>query len=161
MEQASEILSQICGYMDAEQYRYHVREDPPMIQTGFGTRTGAYQVSIVTYSDRPVLGLYVPLPLVVPEDRRTAVAETITRANFGMCLGAFEMDMSDGRLMFKSAMPIGDATISHQQFRDLLGSAMAMVDLYFRSFVRLLYGDDLSPAEVIAEVEMARRPAAQ
>ena len=38
-----------------------------------------------------------------PEARRAAVAEFITRVNYGMVLGNFEMDYSDGEIRYKTS----------------------------------------------------------
>ena len=154
MEQAKEILHQVCDFMDADKLFYQVRDDAPVIRTGFRGDAAAFDIMIMASAIPPVLGIYVNIPVVVPEPRRAAMAETVARANLGLCLGCFDLDMSTGQLAFRTTMPIPEATITHGQFRHLLGSATVVVDGYFPAFVRLLYGDDLSPAEVIAEVEM-------
>ncbi|MDE3175249.1 MAG: YbjN domain-containing protein [Pseudomonadota bacterium] len=39
-----------------------------------------------------------------PEPRRAAMQELLTRANFGMFVGAFELDLDDGEIRFKTAV---------------------------------------------------------
>ena len=94
-------------------------------------------------------------PVVVPETRRVEMAETVTRANYGLLLGGFQLDMSDGELVFHASMPVPDGAVTCEQFHQLFDASAWSVSTYARAFNRLLYGDDLSPAEVIAEVEMA------
>ena len=153
MEEAREILDQVCGFLDADELGYSVREDAPVIDTAYRGDSAYFKVVIFVRGD--VLAGYVRSLLIVPEDRRKEVAEAITRANTSVLIGGFKLDLSDGDLGFGVSMPIADSTLTHEQFRELLGSAFCAVDRYHRAFCRLLYGDDLSPAEVIAEVEMA------
>ena len=55
------------------------------------------------------------LPVFVPENRRAAVAETITRFNYGMVFGNLEMDFADGevrvRTIAEAAGALGDKMI--------------------------------------------------
>ncbi len=147
-------LSHVCRYLDDDQFAYHLREDGSGIDTGFRGKTGTFSAVITVRENPPILGVFIRIPLVVPEDRRAAVAETVVRANYGLSIGSFDMDMSDGTVGFRATMPIADAMATHGQFRDLMGASLWTVDRYHRAFGRLLFGDDLSPAEVIAEVDM-------
>ena len=92
---------------------------------------------------------------IVPEDRRREFAEAVVRANYTLMLGRFDLDLRDGEMEFHNCMPVAGGEITTEQFGDLLYSSIVTADRYARAFYRLLYGDDLSPAEVIAEVEMA------
>lgn len=150
-----EMLKQICGYLNDDGFRYHLRASSGVIETGFRARSGTFPMVIFLREEPAVLGVLVRLADVVPEARRPEMAEAISRANYGLSLGCFELDMSDGEMDFRIAMPTGGATVSREQLRALLGAAMWTTSRYHRAFARLLYGDDLSPAEVIAEVEMA------
>ena len=79
------------------------------------------------------------------------------RANYGLAVGAFDLDMADGELSFRLGFPVADAILTSDQFRHAVVAALWTCDMYVRAFKRFLYGDDLSPVEVIAEVEMARK----
>ena len=101
------------------------------------------------------LVLIVRNALIVPEDQRVRMAELITRANFGFYIGSFDLDFSDGELVFRASMPAPDGCFTQEQCRSLIYTAMSTMDRYNHAFHRLIYGDDISPAEAVAEVEMA------
>lgn len=48
---------------------------------------------------------YHILPFNAPEEVRPAVSEFITRANYGLPFGNFEMDLTDGELRYKITIP--------------------------------------------------------
>jgi hypothetical protein len=147
-----ELLSR---YLDAGDLAHDLSRDGKAIEAGFAGKTGLFKVSVILWGDDPLrLFVSVRIPIVVPEKHRLAMAEAVTRANFGMTMGGFEMEMGAGFLGYRADMPVADGTVTEEQFRILLGGAMATADRYFPAFLRLIYGDDLSPAEVVAEVEM-------
>jgi hypothetical protein len=155
MDRTKEIVTLVCEFLEVADLGYRLRDDETSIEAGFRGKQAMFKV-IIGVRDEPLcLSVFVHIPILVPEDRRRHMAETINRANYGLGLGCFEMDASEGTMGFRSAMPVVDGTVTQDQIRDLLFSALMSVDQYHRAFNRLLYGDDLSPAEVIAEVEMS------
>lgn len=155
MEQAREIIDQVCTFLNEDSVRYHVRSESPAIDASFRGESGIFPVIIAARQDPAVLAVMVGVPVVTQEPRRVQMAEAVARANHGLTLGCFDFDMSTGDMHFRAAMPLGEGTLSHRQFRDLLGASITTASKYHRAYCRLLFGDDLSPAEVIAEIEMA------
>lgn len=148
------MINLLCDYFVQRDVRFSRRNDGEAVESNLRGRTRSFRLVLEVEESADLLLLRVPM-LYVPEALRPAMAEALTRANYSLCVGCFEMDLNDGELQFRSGFPLADGTITYQQFVDLIGSAHHAVDGYDRAFNRLLYGDDLSPAEVIAEVEMA------
>lgn len=48
----------------------------------------------------------------VPEDRRLALAEFLTRANYGLFIGNFEMDWQDGEVRYKTSIDVAGDRLS-------------------------------------------------
>jgi hypothetical protein len=105
--------------------------------------------------------IYTTPLLAVPEDKRPAVCEFITRANYGLPAGNFEMDWSDGELRYKVFL---DRMVlinnNKDASRTLFGAIFGSTRLWER------YGDNLlallqdtapgkSVSELIAEAESA------
>jgi hypothetical protein len=155
VERRSETLDRVCEFLDGQDWKYSISEDDSSIHTGFRDESGSFFLKIVAPECPPVLGVIVNLPLAVPENRRVAMAEAVARANYGLLLGCFDLDMSDGELGFRAVMPLEEAAPTEGQFGVLLLVSCATAVRYYRAFSRLVFCDDLSPAEVIAEVEMA------
>lgn len=148
-------LELICRYLEEDGFTCSLREDGAAVETSFRGRTGGFRLVVFIREEPGLVGVVVRVPEVAPEPKRPQVAEAIARANYGLTLGCFELDMSDGEIDFRVALPCHAAGLTREQFRAMMGSAMWTIDRYHRAFCRLIYGDDLSAAEVIAEVEMA------
>ncbi len=134
MERATEILNRVCEFLDADQIGYSLRDDAPVIDTGYRTESARFDILIFVHQD--VLSFTVRMPLVVPEKRRVEMAETIARASRSLLVGGFKLDFSDGDLEYQVSAPIADASLTHEQFRALSGAALGAVDRYQRAFGR-------------------------
>ena len=53
------------------------------------------------------LMFYAYSPINVPQDKRAAAAEYLTRCNWGLTFGSFEMDWADGQAAFRTSVPLG------------------------------------------------------
>lgn len=154
-------LDRVCEFLEEREFPYTVDREAQFIRTSCRGANGAYEVAICIGKRSRIVNLLLCIPIQVPESRRLEMAETITRANWMMRMGCFEMDMSDGQLGFRNAISLGASLIDDDQLWHLLLGSCAMADSYNRAFLRLLYADDLSPAEAIAEVEFAQEDSSE
>jgi hypothetical protein len=54
--------------------------------------------------EQDLILLYSVCPFRVPEERRAEVSEYLTRANYGLAAGNFELDFADGEVRYKTAL---------------------------------------------------------
>jgi hypothetical protein len=92
---------------------------------------------------------------IAPSSSNSRPCSVIARINYGLMIGGFALSLSDGNLHFRVALLLADAELTQEQFDRLIGASLWTVQRYHKAVCRLLYGDDLSPAEAVAEVEMA------
>src|SRR5699024_2156839 len=93
------------------------------------------------------------LPMKVAEDKRAAVSEYLTRANYGLHVGNFEMDMEDGEVRYKTTgVTDADTMPSLDVIRRLTYIGFSMFDRYIPSLLSIIYGGK-TPTEAIAEAE--------
>ncbi|MEJ7759260.1 MAG: YbjN domain-containing protein [Gemmatimonadaceae bacterium] len=90
----------------------------------------------------------------VPESIRPAVCELLTRANYGLRVGNFEMDMADGELRYKASIGVEGGTLVPRMVHLLIASASGVFDIYYPAVMKVVYGNQ-TPEEAIREVEGA------
>jgi hypothetical protein len=88
----------------------------------------------------------------VPEERRVAVAEFLTRANYGLRIGNFELDFADGEVRYKSSLDFEGEQLSDNLIRHAIYPAVEVMDKYLPGLLKVGFGG-ASPAEAIAEIE--------
>ncbi|MDM8007631.1 MAG: YbjN domain-containing protein [Phycisphaerae bacterium] len=148
------ILQQMIAFLEARQVNYRLNGDQTVIEIWFTCATAKVLVTVSVHPSG-TLCVVTHVPVVIPEGRRTAMAELIARINYDLLVGGFALNLSDGNLHFRITMPLADAELTQEQFDRLIGTSLWTVERYFKAVCRLLYGGDLSPAEAVAEVEMA------
>ena len=157
MNNAETTFDLVCSYLREMGYTFSACEESASADLTIIGRTSLLNIRVRVSNDPLLVLILVRMPTVVPDERRAQVAEVVARANYGMMVGCFDYNMSDGMLGYRVSLPLVDAAVTPEQFGAAWRTAFATADHYHRAFCRLLYGDDLSPAEVVAEVEMAEK----
>jgi hypothetical protein len=88
----------------------------------------------------------------VPETKNLAIAEFIARANFGMIIGNFELDFTDGEIRYKTSIDVEGANLTFLQIKRLVYANVMMMDQYLPGIMSLL-DSDVSPKDAIAQIE--------
>jgi hypothetical protein len=88
----------------------------------------------------------------IPEVARPAVAEFITRANYGLRVGNFELDYSDGEVRYKSSLDFEGETLTLNLIRNAIYPAVQTMDSYLPGLLKVAFGG-LTPFEAIEEIE--------
>jgi len=76
---------------------------------------------------------------LVPETRRAAVAEALSRINWRLGLGCFDRDWSDGEIHFRSSVSVWGGRLSPAMVRSLLFAGMSAQDRYHAALMRVVY----------------------
>jgi hypothetical protein len=80
------------------------------------------------------------IPLVAPEQRRSACAELLTRINVRLGLGHFDLDFSDGELRFLTSVPLGEKGELHADIIEhLIGGHHTIVDSFIPAISAVLF----------------------
>ncbi len=108
------------------------------------------------HEDIQVFVFYAVLPGAVPEPTRPAVAEFVTRANYGFRLGAFEMDYEDGEVRFRAGVDLEgtDPDGLVPLIRSCVAVSVSTADRYFPGLMSVVYGG-ASAKDAIMQVEGA------
>jgi len=97
---------------------------------------------------------YVVMPVRAPANMRVAVAEYITRANYGLRIGNFEMDFDDGEVRYKSSLDFESVGLTPGLIRNTIYPAVQTMDRYLPGVLSVVFGGK-SAEEAIGSVEDA------
>ncbi|MBQ4050860.1 MAG: YbjN domain-containing protein [Oscillospiraceae bacterium] len=137
-------------YLDSQNWKYkHEEEKHRFI---FGMKLDCENVDgcmlVVTARDEEDLSCKALYEFKVPENSRPAVTEYITRANYGLFLGNFQMDLNDGELIYQTYAAFYDHRAMQQEVRRVIQVAIHMAERYGQGFYDIInYGVD--PAEAV------------
>jgi hypothetical protein len=76
-----------------------------------------------------------------PATHRKQTMEFVTRVNFDLVIGNFELNLDDGSVRFKSSIDFTGAELTATLIRDAIKSAMDAVEQYADALVEVMRGE--------------------
>ncbi len=98
---------------------------------------------------------YSVSPLKVPEEKRMEVSEYITRANYGLFIGNFELDFSDGEVRYKTSISFDQVKLTDHFIQPIVYINVLTMGQYLPGLSGIIYGN-LSPEEAVSLAEQGR-----
>lgn len=113
---------------------------------------GTFTVVVRSREAQSQLLIYALSPSMVPKTRRADVGEFLHRANFGMHLGNFELNLETGEVRYKAATDVSGGSLSPQAVEALATAAVVSIDRYEPGLIAVIEAKR-TPAEAVAMVE--------
>ncbi len=148
-QQAFETLGQ---FLEEDGWHPQQLEDRTIYGMGFAGDNGRVTCYAQVRVELEQFVFYVMAPAKTPEEKRQAMAEFITRANYGLRIGNFEMDFNDGEVRYKSSLDFEDVPLQPELIRNAIYPAVQTMDRYLPGIMGIIYGDK-APEAAIAEIE--------
>ncbi len=98
-----------------------------------------------------IVCLTVP-PMGADENNMTQVNEFITRANYGLNHGNFELDFRDGEIRYKTSLICGKEIPTFEQIKELLYINIMMIERYGNGLAEVMFGMS-TPEEAIRKID--------
>ncbi|MBU0552093.1 YbjN domain-containing protein [Myxococcota bacterium] len=146
------MLETALAFFEREGWPVQLPEGEDTLVTGYEGEHGKWSCFALIFraEERFVFYSIAPVPASAPQRQR--VAEFITRANYGLALGNFEMDFERGEIRYKTSIDVEGAALSEALVRQLVLQNVGVMDRYLPGLMSVLYSD-IAPAAAIAEVE--------
>jgi hypothetical protein len=68
------------------------------------------------------------------------VADFLTRANYGLIVGNFEMDLNDGEVRYKTSIDVEGDELTPALLRNLAYTNVKTMDRYLPGLMSVMYG---------------------
>lgn len=151
------LFEMVRDYFRQDKWNFQEVEDRPVLRMAFSGRNGQWLCVAIVYEERDQFVFYSIDQSYVSESQRAAVAEFLTRANYGLTVGNFEMDYEDGEVRYKTSIDFQGSQFTFEQFRALVYSNVFTMDRYFHALQMVMYGL-AEPRDAVAEAEMPLPP---
>ena len=100
-----ETIDQIREYLDKNDWKYEYDAEKNTIRSGVSVNSKIQSVKLALTFKEMGYTVYAFAPMGADEETRPAVMEYLTRANYGVRNGNFEIDLRDGEIRYKVYVP--------------------------------------------------------
>ena len=146
------LLDAVIGYLRADEWPFDMVKGENAVHVLFQGEHAQFNCFCEAREEQQQFLFYSLCPVTIPEHKRQEMAEYITRANFDMAIGNFEMDFVDGELRFKTSIDVEGSQLTPELLKPLLYANVLMMDQYLPGMMAIIYADK-SPEDAIKQVE--------
>jgi hypothetical protein len=146
------IFEAMAKFFKEDDWPFSQIEGKPILRMGFAGENGNWMCYAQAREEQEQFVFYSVCPVNTPEDKLPAIAEFVTRANYGLVIGNFELDLEDGEIRYKTSIDVEGDSLSAALIKNLVYTNIRMMDKYLPGIMSTIYGG-VSPKEAIAQVE--------
>lgn len=140
MSYSKQIANTLVSHMEEHEYRYEFDREEGIIRLRFKIKGKLDHVRFVLIIKDTHYVSYGCIDMNAEESQRKEVAEYLTRANFGLWFGNFELDMNDGEIRYKVCVDCDHTTLSGQMIERSLDIPIAMYQRYGDEMLKVMFG---------------------
>jgi hypothetical protein len=152
LDNALNACETLARFLEQDEWYPQEVEDLLLYRMAFAGKNGEMICFAQIEPELELFAFYAYAPVEVPAERRSAVAEFITRANCGMWIGNFELDYADGEVRYKGSVHFEGTALTEPLIRNTVYDSVEAIDQYLPGLRDVVEGR-ASPAEAIASVE--------
>lgn len=145
-------ITSIAQTYKAENLRFSMEQERNMIRFNMNTKVSA-DVRFTARLVNPRTALFTTvLPMNIPEESRAAVSDYITRVNYTLLLGNFQIDLTDGEIGYRATGVFEEETgMPGSVVMRLTYVGFSMFDKYMPGVFAIVYGGKTA-ADAFAEI---------
>lgn len=150
--QTGQIFNAMVAFFEEDDWVFNWIEGKPILSVPFTGKSARWMCYAQAREQQQQFVFYSVCPINAPSARRAEAVEFITRANYGMIIGNFELDYNDGEIRYKTSIDVENAALTSPLVKQLVYSNVAMMDRYLPGIMSVIYGGT-DPAEAVRIIE--------
>ncbi len=144
------IMDTVVEHFDVVGLHYELVPDEDALKSGLCGDNGVFPLRFFANEEDAVLVLVMSAEARIPAKRRSSVCEFLTRLNWDLPFGSFQMDLSDGEVIYQSAIDVEDGVLSTTMVSNMISDAIRAVDNNFPGLMAVTFAGIL-PADAIVD----------
>jgi len=141
---------QFADFFDKQKWEYHQFGERPVIHLYLSGDNARWLGVAVAREEEDTVAFLSIFPSKAPPNRRAACAELITRLNYGLKYGSFQMDFEDGEIRFFSSLFAPADETTPEQIEKLVFFNLFSMDHSYDAIMKVIHGG-MSPKRVLTE----------
>jgi hypothetical protein len=145
------LMTTVRSVLDRYEYRYRAL-DARTLSLSITSDHGISWLLFTVVDETHFFRVHGSYGSYVPDDRRVATAEAVSRINCRLGLGNFELDFDDGELRFRSSLDVEDGALSETMVDKMMSYTLYTMDRFHTALMSVAFGS-VEPAVAVAAVE--------
>ena len=149
-ELASKVYNSLCAAIEELNWKYNKVDS---MRISFEVRGDDLPMSFIIKidEDRQLVRLFSALPFKIKEDKIAEACVAVCAVNYELTIGSFDLDISDGTLVFRVTNSFRSSMISKELLEHIVNYSCAFVDEYNDKF--LMLNSSLSLADFLKSIK--------
>lgn len=149
---SGQIFNAMVEFFEEDAWNFNWMDGMPVLSMAFSGKNGKWMCYAQAREEQEQFVFYSVCPVNVPPNRIEAAAEFITRANYGMIIGNFELDYADGEIRYKTSIDVEGDSLTAPLVRSMVYANVLLMDRYLPGILSVVYGD-VDPVDEILKIE--------
>jgi len=148
------LLSQIINFFTEDDWSFTKLQGEPALRMAFQGKNGVWTCYAKAREEQQQFLFYSLCPIAPPKEKRSEIAHFLTRANYGMTIGNFELDFNDGEIRYKTSIDVEGDRLSPALIKRIIYINVAMMDEYLPG-IKAVIEQGVSPEAAIRAIEQS------
>ena len=147
-----QIIDTVASFLQGDGWNFETLQQVKALVTHFYCESGQLKCHAFELEKDGILLFYSISPIKVPEKKRQAVAYFLSRLNYGIAIGNFELNLTDGDIRFKTSIQVQDDRLSLALVKNLIYTNVITMNEYLPSIMSTVHGD-VPPEQTLADMD--------
>jgi hypothetical protein len=144
------MFQQVINFLEANSWKYTTNNHT--ITFGIAGENGNFRCVADVIAEENRFIFFTIYPHAIPDNKRNAMAELITRLNFGRFLGNFEMNYDNGELRYRVSLYYGTLIPNEDIVKEMLFTSIVSMDVAFTA-IHALIEQNISPNQAYQSIK--------
>jgi len=139
----------LVNHFESNNFRFHADPESQTVQFFISGDCAVYNSRLQLTHDGELIQVWVHYPVSARDAKiRPLVAEALARANQGMSIGGFDIDMVSGEISFHLGQVIRGHGLDDDTIGGVFSAAISTADRYFPAIIRVMFAGH-TPADAV------------
>lgn len=129
------VFSTIVQFFRGQRWDANVNPERGTVSFEYTSEVSAWNIYTTAFESERQVATYGVVPFLIEPAHRSTVMELITRINFGLVIGNFEMDLSDGEVRYRTSLDFEGGELTTPLLQQLVRSNLSVMEHYLPAFI--------------------------
>ena len=142
----------VIKFLERDNWEYTMTQNSSILRMACEGKNGKWMCYAKIKEAEAQFAFYSVFPNKVPLEKLLTIAEFITRANYGLMLGNFELDFNDGEIRYKTSVDAQEIELNINAIAQIIYTNVLIMDRYFPGILSVIEQNE-PPEKAISAIE--------